>query len=186
MTTLTDLGCTVTGCDRPPHARGLCRLHYNRHREGRDVATPPRVVLPPAHRLGRLVQQHGTAHVATSLGCHQTAVEKALRRAGWTSTGLNGSQPATWLPPDTDTTPPAPDTRWMEHARCAETDPETFYPVGSSRAADYEPAKTICARCDVRNDCLRYALDTNEEHGVWGGLTPDERYALRQRRAEAC
>jgi WhiB family redox-sensing transcriptional regulator len=183
MTTLTDLGCTVDDCGRRPHARGLCRLHYNRQREGVDLNATPRVTLPPAPRLGRLVQQHGTAHVANSLGCHQTAVDKALRRAGWTSSGYNGSQPADWLPPATDTTP-APDTRWMEHARCAGDDPETFYPVGSSRAADYEPAKTICASCPVRNDCLRYALDTDEEHGVWGGLTPDERYAMR--RGAAC
>ena len=44
-------------------------------------------------------------------------------------------------------------------------------------------AKAICARCLVRPDCLAYALDTGEAHGVWGGMNEDERRVmLRQRR----
>lgn len=53
-------------------------------------------------------------------------------------------------------------------ALCAETDPELFFPTkgGSSRAA-----LRICALCDVRDECLEYALEKGERFGIWGGLS---------------
>lgn len=72
--------------------------------------------------------------------------------------------------------PPA----WTEHALCTQTDPEAFYPEkGESTTA----AKTICARCEVRAECLEYALDRHERYGVWGGMSERERRAELARRA---
>lgn len=66
---------------------------------------------------------------------------------------------------------------WMTLARCAETDPELFYP---SKGENPTIARQICAKCEVVAQCLAYALDSGEEHGVWGGTSPAERHATRR------
>ena len=67
---------------------------------------------------------------------------------------------------------------WQERALCAQTDPEAFFPEkgGSTREA-----KRICAGCDVRAECLEYALAQDERFGIWGGLSERERRRLRRR-----
>jgi WhiB family redox-sensing transcriptional regulator len=65
---------------------------------------------------------------------------------------------------------------WTKRARCTETDPEVFFPVKGESA---QPAKAICARCEVRAHCLAHAIRADEEHGVWGGLSRAERVQLR-------
>lgn len=65
---------------------------------------------------------------------------------------------------------------WEDSARCAETDPDLFFPVVG---ADHgRAAKKVCGACDVRTRCLAFALTENIGHGVWGGLTADERKQL--------
>lgn len=66
---------------------------------------------------------------------------------------------------------------WAEHAKCLHADPEIFFPEkgGSTREA-----KRLCAECDVRAECLEYALDNDERFGVWGGLSERERRKLRR------
>jgi WhiB family redox-sensing transcriptional regulator len=66
---------------------------------------------------------------------------------------------------------------WHENALCAETDPEAFFPEkgGSTREA-----KKICTGCDVRAECLEYALANDERFGIWGGLSERERRRLRR------
>lgn len=66
---------------------------------------------------------------------------------------------------------------WQERGLCRQVDPDLFYP---ERGYSPEDAKAICRRCDVRAECLRYALDRNEQHGVWGGKTEKERRALNR------
>jgi WhiB family redox-sensing transcriptional regulator len=58
-----------------------------------------------------------------------------------------------------------------------------FFPVGSSgpALAQIYEAKAVCARCPVREACLRFALDTGQNYGIWGGLTEDERHKLRRK-----
>jgi WhiB family redox-sensing transcriptional regulator len=75
------------------------------------------------------------------------------------------------------------DHDWQEEARCVTFDPELFFPVGiSERARDQtRMAKRVCDMCDVKNQCLQYALDNNEDSGVWGGLSEDERRLLKRR-----
>ena len=48
-----------------------------------------------------------------------------------------------------------------------------------------EKAKSVCGRCSVTEMCLQYALETNQDSGVWGGLSEDERRALKRRAARA-
>jgi WhiB family redox-sensing transcriptional regulator len=70
------------------------------------------------------------------------------------------------------------DQGWQESALCAETDPEAFFPEkgGSTREA-----KKICTGCEVRSECLEYALANDERFGIWGGLSERERRRLRRR-----
>ncbi len=66
---------------------------------------------------------------------------------------------------------------WQERALCAETDPEAFFPEkgGSTREA-----KRVCQSCEVRPECLDYALDHDERFGIWGGLSERERRRLKK------
>jgi WhiB family redox-sensing transcriptional regulator len=74
--------------------------------------------------------------------------------------------------------PDADEQGWQESALCAETDPEAFFPEkgGSTREA-----KKICTGCEVRAECLEYALANDERFGIWGGLSERERRRLRRR-----
>ena len=76
---------------------------------------------------------------------------------------------------------------WRHAAACLEEDPELFFPggrTGSAAVLDQEDeAKTVCRRCEVVETCLRWALDTGQDAGVWGGLAEDERRALKRRNA---
>jgi WhiB family transcriptional regulator, redox-sensing transcriptional regulator len=67
---------------------------------------------------------------------------------------------------------------WQERALCAQTDPEAFFPEkgGSTREA-----KKVCLTCDVRGECLEYALLNDERFGIWGGLSERERRKLKKR-----
>lgn len=65
---------------------------------------------------------------------------------------------------------------WIELARCAEYDPEIFFPLKGESA---QPARVICAQCQVRAQCLAWSIRTDEEHGVWGGLNRAERVRVR-------
>lgn len=66
---------------------------------------------------------------------------------------------------------------WQDFALCAEADPEAFFPEkgGSTRYA-----KKVCRSCEVRAECLQYALDHDERFGVWGGLSERERRKLQR------
>jgi WhiB family transcriptional regulator, redox-sensing transcriptional regulator len=70
-------------------------------------------------------------------------------------------------------------SRWWELAACRSTDPELFFPVSQVGPArrQLDRAKAVCADCRVRQLCLDYALSTRQVHGVWGGLTEEERLA---------
>ncbi len=66
---------------------------------------------------------------------------------------------------------------WQERALCAQTDPEAFFPEkgGSTREA-----KRVCGGCEVRSECLGYALEHDERFGIWGGLSERERRRLKR------
>jgi len=66
---------------------------------------------------------------------------------------------------------------WQDAALCAQTDPEAFFPEkgGSTREA-----KKVCRSCEVRAECLEYALENDERFGIWGGLSERERRRLKR------
>jgi WhiB family transcriptional regulator, redox-sensing transcriptional regulator len=66
---------------------------------------------------------------------------------------------------------------WVEHATCASTDPEIFFPAKGDPGTQ---ARQVCGRCPVSDNCLAYALASGEEFGIWGGLDPGERKNLRR------
>jgi WhiB family transcriptional regulator, redox-sensing transcriptional regulator len=74
------------------------------------------------------------------------------------------------------------DEAWRLNALCAETDPEAFFPEkgGSTREA-----KRVCVGCEVRAECLEFALRNDERFGIWGGLSERERRRLRMMRRDA-
>jgi WhiB family redox-sensing transcriptional regulator len=84
--------------------------------------------------------------------------------------------PLAWIAVESDGGP----LEWQERALCAQTDPEAFFPEkgGSTREA-----KKVCSSCDVRAECLDYALDNDERFGIWGGYSERERRRLKQRRS---
>jgi len=70
-----------------------------------------------------------------------------------------------------------PEDQWRSLAACQSADPDLFFPISSSggSGAQVAEAKAICARCRVRRECLAFALRTHQVHGVWGGMSEQER-----------
>lgn len=96
---------------------------------------------------------------------------------------------AAWVP-TTNTTTPAKaiwiglgsvedegELGWQSEALCAQTDPEAFFPEKGGSTKD---AKRVCGACNVRSECLEYALTNDERFGIWGGLSERERRRLRK------
>lgn len=71
------------------------------------------------------------------------------------------------------------DQDWKQRGRCAETDPESFFPDQGGTA---RPAKQVCQGCEVIAQCLQYALTHDEKYGVWGGMSERERNRLKKSR----
>lgn len=76
---------------------------------------------------------------------------------------------------------------WRTRGECLREDPELFFPIGNTGPAllQIEEAKQVCRRCEVREVCLAWSLESGQDHGVWGGLSEDERRALKRRNARA-
>lgn len=76
---------------------------------------------------------------------------------------------------------------WRNQAACLNVDPELFFPIGNTgpALAQIEEAKKVCRQCVVVDTCLRWAIDNNQDAGVWGGMSEDERRSLRRRVARA-
>ena len=70
--------------------------------------------------------------------------------------------------------------RWQEQANCLGVDPDLFFP---ERGASTKEAKAVCRGCEVRVECLEYALSHGEKFGIWGGLSERERRRVRRQRA---
>lgn len=70
---------------------------------------------------------------------------------------------------------------WLDAGACRDEDPDLFFPVASAGPGlvQVAAAKAVCARCAVRERCLRFALAASQDHGVWGGMSEEERRAIR-------
>jgi WhiB family redox-sensing transcriptional regulator len=74
---------------------------------------------------------------------------------------------------------------WQRWAACRGTDGDDWFPVGNTHdaQAQIEECRAVCRRCPVMESCLQFALETGQEAGVWGGMSEDERRALKRRAA---
>jgi WhiB family redox-sensing transcriptional regulator len=71
---------------------------------------------------------------------------------------------------------------WRQEAACRDFETDIFFPDSDEQAA---PALAVCASCPVREQCLDFALTTNQSDGIWGGTTETERRRIRRRRRQA-
>jgi len=73
---------------------------------------------------------------------------------------------------------------WRHFSACRDTDPNLFFPVGTTGPAleQIANAKAVCRTCDVQNLCLEYAISTNQDSGVWGATSEEERRQMRRAR----
>jgi WhiB family transcriptional regulator, redox-sensing transcriptional regulator len=70
----------------------------------------------------------------------------------------------------------------MDDAKCVDADPDIFFP---SRGDDTQVAKKICAVCEVWAECLEYALENEQDDGIWGGFSERQRLAMKKLGARA-
>lgn len=75
------------------------------------------------------------------------------------------------------------DYTWRNEAVCKDTDPELFFPVGTTGQAllQIDRAKEVCDECPVKVRCLDFAIETNQDSGIWGGTSEEERRDIRRR-----
>lgn len=138
---------------------GLCSLERDMSGEGRDILVGKIVPCRPAQKGGDIAEAH-EAPLQEKLEDTKKAsnargrvlVEMLFRRSG--------------------------DTDWMDYALCAETDPEIFFP---GKGKPNREARQVCSSCEVRSECLEYALDNEERFGVWGGYGDTKRRKLKKK-----
>jgi WhiB family transcriptional regulator, redox-sensing transcriptional regulator len=72
---------------------------------------------------------------------------------------------------------------WRHNAACRDVDPELFFPIGNTGPAllQIDEAKQVCRRCPAIESCLQWALESGQDAGVWGGMSEDERRAVKRR-----
>ena len=77
------------------------------------------------------------------------------------------------------------DYTWRAQAICRDTDPDLVFPVGTTGQAlvQIAMAKQVCGECPVSRACLEYALETNQDSGIWGGLDEEQRRNIRRQNA---
>lgn len=78
-------------------------------------------------------------------------------------------------------------TAWQAQAACRDADPELFFPTSDDFTAVENPAQLsdaakVCHGCPVRRECLTYAVDSGQRHGIWAGHTPAQLRSIRRSR----
>ena len=81
-------------------------------------------------------------------------------------------------------TPSGSAQNWRSAAACRSADPDLFFPISAAgpAARQIDRAKMICAGCVVRRECLEFAVSHEQNYGIWGGTTADDRQRDRRRR----
>ena len=76
--------------------------------------------------------------------------------------------------------------RWRESAACIDAETSVFFPADAREPNAWDIARTYCAECPVRSQCLASVMSievTDDRWGMFGGLTPYERKVLRRKSA---
>lgn len=127
-----------------------------------EIDTPFRVAIP-----------------SDAVGSARAGADRAMSaRSGESPDALESDRPRlVVVADDFDALFQSVEEQWQDRALCAQTDPEAFFPEkgGSTREA-----KRICMGCEVRDECLEYALANDERFGIWGGLSERERRRLKR------
>ena len=71
---------------------------------------------------------------------------------------------------------------WINRAACRHLGAELFFLEKHSEGNRNPPALKVCAHCPVKKECLDYAITTNEQFGIWGGMSPKQRHVERRNR----
>jgi WhiB family transcriptional regulator, redox-sensing transcriptional regulator len=76
---------------------------------------------------------------------------------------------------------------WRSAGSCLSADPDLFFPISAKgpAARQIARAKTICTGCEVRQECLEFAMTHDLTYGIWGGTTPEDRQRARRRKRRA-
>jgi len=76
---------------------------------------------------------------------------------------------------------------WRSAGACVSVDPDLFFPITTTGPAEKQiaQAKMICAGCQVRRECLEFAMTHDQVYGIWGGTTPEDRQRARRRKRRA-
>jgi WhiB family redox-sensing transcriptional regulator len=72
---------------------------------------------------------------------------------------------------------------WQLEAKCAGHDPDLFFPVGTTTQATQQikyAKDNFCSQCMVAVECLDWSIKTNQDSGIWGGKSEEERRILRR------
>ncbi|GAB20855.1 putative WhiB family transcriptional regulator [Gordonia effusa NBRC 100432] len=119
------------------------------------------------NRIGNALEPHSSTH----------EFHTPLQPADSGADALGARNHLSLVPNDFDELFDAVEEQWQERALCAQTDPEAFFPEkgGSTREA-----KRICQGCEVKPECLEFALHNDERFGIWGGLSERERRRLKR------
>ena len=151
--------CKVEGCGRVHRARGWCDTHYRRWKVHSELFPD----IPVGTRGTSAVESpcDDCGYVAPSLRALAAHRGQAHRDRQDVFAGLG-----------------EPADGWQAKAACVGSALDLFFVEKNLVPTE---AKEICGPCPVRTDCLSYAMDTYAEHGVWGGLSPQERRSLRRR-----
>lgn len=72
------------------------------------------------------------------------------------------------------------DVSWQHKALCSQTDPEAFF----RKKAVPPGMRRVCAQCEVREQCLKWAIDHDERFGIWGGMSERERRRYKKEHKE--
>ena len=138
----------------------------------RDNSERGRIVMAEVSWLSDYVSSNDRSADRFGLGANQGLGQGAPAGMGYNGFGGQGIAGLLGIGTEGDA------QSWQEQALCAETDPEAFFPEkgGSTREA-----KKICTGCEVKAQCLEYALSNDERFGIWGGLSERERRRLRRR-----
>lgn len=72
-------------------------------------------------------------------------------------------------------------TPWREAASCLDVTHEVSFFPDKEDLRGIARAKAVCASCPVADECLSWAIESNQTEGIWGGHTPKERRSIRQR-----
>jgi WhiB family redox-sensing transcriptional regulator len=124
----------------------------------------------------------GQYHRCPEDGCNRLFVStQGLGRHRLLTHGTPGTSYESQLRRARANPPDPPDTSWMADGNCVGVDPDLFFP---ERGESTKEAKAVCRACDVRDQCLEFALDNRERFGIWGGLSERERRRIRKARRQ--